>query len=62
MGVFFVNKFYFTEIQVSPCFRLKTWKYNICDIKLVMKVMCLHKIHVEWISSFLLNMYVVHDL
>ena len=56
-----MTKFYFTEIQSFALIRLKTWKYNVCGIKLEMKVMCLHKIHVELISSFFLNKYVVHD-
>ena len=54
--------FYFTEkFKVSPCICLKTWKYNVCRIQLEIKVMRLHKIHVEYISSFFLNKYVVHD-
>ena len=45
-----MTKFYFTEIKVSPDIHLNTWKYNVCSIKLEMKVMRLHRIWVEKIS------------
>ena len=61
MGIFFVTNFFSKKFKISPCIRLKTWKYNACGIKLEMKVMRLHKIHLELISSFLLNKCVVHD-
>ena len=61
MGVFFLQNFISQKFKVSPRIRLKIWKYHVCGIKLEMKAMCLHKIHVEKISSFLLNEYVGHD-
>ena len=48
MGVFFVNKFYFTESQSFAGYY--TWKYNVLGIKLATKVIRLHKIQVEKIS------------
>ena len=45
-------KFYFTEIKVSSSIRLNTCKYIVCGIKLVTKVMCLHKIRVEKVLLF----------
>ena len=45
MGVFLGPNFLSQKFKVLPCIRLKTWKYNVCGIKLEMKVMCLHKIH-----------------
>ena len=56
-----MTKFYFTESQSFIGIHLNTWKYNICGIKLETKVMRLHEIRGEKISSFLLNMYAVHD-
>ena len=56
-----MTKYFSQKFKVSSCIRLKTWKHNVCGIKLEMKVMHLHKIHVEKISLFLLNKYVVHD-
>ena len=49
------------KFKVSPCFPIKALEYNVCGIKLEMKVMLLHKIHVEYSSSFPLNKYAVHD-
>ena len=49
------------KFNISPSIRLKIWKYNVCGKKLEMKVLRLHKIHVEYISSFLLNKCAVHD-
>ena len=58
LGVFFVIKFYFTEIQ---SFSWYTCKYNVWGIKFERKVMRFHEIRVEKLSSFLLNKYAVHD-
>ena len=57
----FVTKFYFTESQSFVEYSPKYMKYNVLDIKLETKVMHLHKIRVEKISSFLPNMYAVPD-
>ena len=61
MGKFFVTKFISQKVRVSLGIHLNTWTNNVCGIKLETKAMCLHKIRVERISSFLLNMYAVHD-
>ena len=52
-----MTNFFSQKFKVSPCIRLK----NVCGVKLEIKVMRLHKIHVELFLSFLLNKYVVHD-
>ena len=60
-GVVFVTKFYFTEVKISPGTHQNTWKYNVCSLKRETKMMSLHKIEVENVSSFLLNKYAIHD-
>ena len=47
-----MTTFYFTESQVSSSIPLNTCIYNVCGIKLEMKVICLHKIRVDKISLF----------
>ena len=42
--------------KVSPGIDLNTWKYNVWGIKLETKVMRLHKIQVEKISSLQISM------
>ena len=56
-----MTKFYSQKVKYSPDIQLNTWKYNVCSIKLEWKVMRLHKIQVEKISSLLLNKYAVHN-
>ena len=56
-----MTKLYFTESQSSPDTDLNTLKCSICRIKLETKMISLHKLEVEKISSFLLNNYAVHD-
>ena len=52
-----MTKFYL----VLPGIHLNTWKYNVWGIKLEKKVIRLHKIQGEKISSLLLNKYAVHN-
>ena len=61
MGVFLLPNFISQKVKVSPGMHLNKWKYNVCSMKLKTKMISLHKIKVEKISSFLLNMYEVHD-
>ena len=61
MGVFLLSNFNSLKFKVSPGIHLNTYKYTVWGIKLEKKVMRLHKIQVEMLSSFLLNKYAVHD-
>ena len=42
-----MTKFYFIESQSFVEYSPKYMEYNVCDIKLGTKVMCLHKNRVE---------------
>ena len=61
MGVFLSSNFNSQKFKVSPGIHLNTCKCNVWGIKLDRKVMRLHKILVEKLSSFLLNKYAVHN-
>ena len=61
MGLYFVTKFYFTEVKVLSSIHLNTCKYYVCGIKLETKVMSLHKIRVEKISVFHIKKSAVND-
>ena len=54
-----MTKFIIQKVKVSSGIQLNTWKYNVCGIKLELIVLRLHKIRIEKISLFLLNMYAV---
>ena len=53
--------FFSQKAKVSLVCHLNTCKCNVFGLKLETKVMPSHKIQVEKISLFLLNMYAVHD-
>ena len=61
VGVIFVTKFYYTEIQSFARYSPKYIGNNVCSIKFETKVMRLHKIRVEKMSMFLLNKYAFHE-
>ena len=61
-GVIFLTKFYFTESQSFASYLPKNIRINVCSIKLKTKMISLIKMEGEKISSFLLNIYAVHDL
>ena len=51
MGIF-VSKFYFTESKSFARYLPNYMEYNVCSIKIKTKMISLHKIEVEKISSF----------
>ena len=56
----FIGKITLVPVAFLMALSIYTWKYNVCIIKLETKVMRLHKIWVEKISSFLRNKYAAH--